>query len=94
LGGSNLPTLRRAGHYDGRHFVGHKSPAAKARELFKPSTDLGRLYFRLKKKFSFGFGILCGGRHKWECFRIFGQLYLVLGANLMSHFFARVFFGN
>jgi len=24
-----------------------------------------------KKLFSFGFGVLLGGRHKWGCFRIF-----------------------
>jgi len=27
------------GHYDGLYFLSHNSPTARARELFKPSTD-------------------------------------------------------
>jgi len=29
----------RTGHYVGRHISGHNSPAARAKELFKPSED-------------------------------------------------------
>jgi len=33
----------------GRPFFGHKSPAARARELFKPSTDLASLLLKIEK---------------------------------------------
>ena len=34
------PTSKtRAGHFSGRHVFGYNSPAAIARELFKPFTD-------------------------------------------------------
>jgi len=35
----DFPFNARAGHCSGWHFFGHKSPAARARELFKPSTN-------------------------------------------------------
>jgi len=42
----------------GRPFFGHKSPAAKARELFKPSTDSASLLVDIeKKRFSFSVGV-------------------------------------
>jgi len=50
----------------------HKSPAARAIEVFKPPTDSARLLVSTEKKFfSFWFGVLLGGRHKWECFCVF-----------------------
>ena len=48
-----------------RPFFGHKSPAARARELFKPSTDSASLLVDIKKKiFRFGFEVFWGERHK------------------------------
>jgi len=42
----------------GRPFFGHKSPAARARELFKPSTDSASLLVDIEKKsFTFSVGI-------------------------------------
>ena len=63
----------RASHYSARYFVGHNSPAAAAREVFKSSTDSASLLVPSKKKifFNFGFGVLLGGRHKWGCFSAF-----------------------
>jgi len=42
----------------GRPFFGHKSPTARARELFKPSTDSASLLVDIEKKsFSFSMGV-------------------------------------
>jgi len=42
----------------GRPFFGHKSPTARARELFKPSTDSASLLVDIeKKRFSFLVGV-------------------------------------
>jgi len=41
-----------ASHLSGRHFFGHNSPAAAAREVFKPSTDSASLVVPSQKKFS------------------------------------------
>ena len=41
-----------AGHCGGRCSFGHNSPAARAREVFKPSTDSSRLLVSTEKKFS------------------------------------------
>ena len=42
----------------GRPFFGHKSPAARARELFKPFTDSASLLVDIeKKRFSFSVGV-------------------------------------
>jgi len=49
-----------SGHCSGRHSFGHNSPAAAAREVFKPSTDSASLVVPSQKNFSFGFGFLCG----------------------------------
>ena len=47
----------------------YNSPAAAAREVFKPSPDSASLVVSSQKKiFSFGLGVLLGGRHKWGCF--------------------------
>jgi len=51
----------RAGHSAGRYFFCHKSPAARARELFKPSTDFGSLLVSVEKKIV-QFRVLCGAR--------------------------------
>jgi len=39
-----------------RPFFGHKSPVARARELFKPSTDSASLLVDIEKKRFFVFG--------------------------------------
>jgi len=61
---------------------------ARAREVFKLSTDSARHLVSTEKKFSFGLGVLLGGRHKW-CF--FGLLYPALDANPMGQYFASIF---
>ena len=38
------PLIPSAGHYDSRCISDHYLPTAKARELFKPSSDLGILF--------------------------------------------------
>ena len=53
----------------GSRFFGYNSPAAAAREVFKPSTDSASLVVPGQKKFfSFGLGVVLGVRHKWGCF--------------------------
>ena len=78
------PFGARAGHRSGRHFFGDKSPAPRAREPFKPSTDLESLLVSVDKfsliygskpcfwqtSKSFTKGIICHFRPN------FGQLYL------------------
>jgi len=56
----------RAGQYIGRYLFGHISPAAAAREMFKPSTDSASILVPSRKIFSFGLEVILGGRHK--CF--------------------------
>ena len=47
--------------YIGPRFFGYNSPAAAAREVFKPSTDAGRLLGSIFKKiFWFGWGVRLG----------------------------------
>ena len=56
----------------GTYVFGYNSPPAPAREVFKPTTDSASLVVPSQKTvFSFGFGVLLGGRHKWGCFRVF-----------------------
>jgi len=43
----------RVSPYIDSHFFGHKSPAARARELFKPSLDSASLLVEMEKKISF-----------------------------------------
>ena len=46
-------------------FFGQKLPAARARELFKPSTDSASLLVDIEKKvFRFGFEFFWGERYK------------------------------
>jgi len=40
----------RASHYDDRYFLGHNLPAARARELIKPSADSASLIVSIEKK--------------------------------------------
>ena len=51
-----------------RHFCktlqSYNSPAPRARELFKPSTDLASLLVEMEKNF-FAVWDTCGWRHKW-----------------------------
>jgi len=43
------PLNAHASHLNGRHFFGHNTPAAAAREVFKPSTDAESLLGSIKK---------------------------------------------
>jgi len=57
--------LTTARQHIGTPFFGHKSPAARARELFKPSTDSASLLVDIEKKvFRFGFEFFWGERYK------------------------------
>jgi len=47
---STLPFMSRNGQDRGRHSFGHNSPAARARELFKPSMDATSLVVKIEKK--------------------------------------------
>jgi len=55
------------------HIFDCKSPAARARELFKPSTDLASPLVEIEKKlfFLFGGGFAGNDPHNWRCFRNF-----------------------
>jgi len=46
------PFNARASHYSATHVFGYNSPAAAAREVFKPSTDSASLVVPSKKNFS------------------------------------------
>jgi len=55
------PIKDRAGQYIGRHFFGHKTPADRASELFKPSLDSAGLLVEIEIKFLFSvWGSLAG----------------------------------
>jgi len=71
----------------GRPFFGHKSPAARARELFKPSTDSASLLVDIEKKnlFRFRWGFSGGDVTMRACFGNFGHLWLALGPNPLTH---------
>jgi len=64
---------------------------ARAREVFKPSTDSARHLVSTKKNFQFWVWGTLGGRHKWV---VFGLIYPALGANPMIQVFGSSFFGN
>ena len=67
------------------YVFGYNSPPATAREVFKHSTDSASLAVPSQKKiFSFGFGVLLGGRHKWGVSRFCGLLYPALDAHRMG----------
>jgi len=58
----NASATGRAGQCFGLHFFGFKSPATRARQLFKPSTDSARLQVDIKKNvFRFRFLAFPGG---------------------------------
>ena len=66
------PFNDRASHFSGSCIFGYNSAPAAAREVFKPSTDSASLVGSSQKKiFSFGLGVLLGGRNEWGCFRVF-----------------------
>jgi len=59
------PLRDRASQHIGAPFFGHKLLAARARELFKPSTDSASLGVKIEKIFfCFGFEVFWGERHK------------------------------
>jgi len=68
----------------GRPFFSQKSPAARARELFKPFTDSASLLVEIEKKKFFVFGLAFSGGDVTmrECFQIFGHFYL---ARVLTH---------
>jgi len=47
----NQPFDAHAGHFSGRHYFGHNSPTAAARDMFKSSTDATSLLSSIKKHF-------------------------------------------
>jgi len=67
----------------GQPFFGHISPAARARELFKPSTDSASLVVKIIKKTFFVFGgRFSGGDVTMRaCFGNFGYLWPALDPN-------------
>jgi len=86
----------RASQYIGSPFFGHKLPAARARELFKPSTDSASLLVDIEKNFfSFLVWHLLGGTSQVRVFlQFFGHFYLALGPNPLTQSFGSSFFGN
>jgi len=74
----------------GSPLFGHKTPAAKARELFKPSTDSASLLVDIENKILlFLVWRLLGGTSQVH---FFGHLYLALGPNQLTHSFGSSFF--
>jgi len=66
----------------GRPFFGHKSPAARAREQFKPSMDSANLLVDIEKNvFRFRWGFSGGDVTMRACFGNFGHLWPALGHN-------------
>jgi len=59
------PFNSRAGQYSGRYSFGHNSPAAAAREVFKPSTDSESLFVPTQKNFFSGLGTPLGDVTSW-----------------------------
>jgi len=69
-----------------RTFFGHKSPAARARELFKPSTDSASLPVDIEKNnFRFQWGFSGGDVTMTPCFGNFGHVWPALGPNPLTH---------
>jgi len=85
------PFYALAGHYDGRYFFGHNSPAARARELFKLSTDSGSLLVYFEKKI-FYLGSLWM-TSKWGLFAFFWPNLSGPGCQPNEPFFGSCFFG-
>jgi len=82
-----------ASHLSGRHFFGHNSPAAAAREVFKPSTDSASLVVPSQKNFQVWIRGSLGGTSQVGMFKHFyGLLYPALDAHRMGpHFGPSVF---
>jgi len=80
----------------GLYVFGYNSPAAAAREVFKPSTDSAGLVVSSQKMiFCFGCGVLLGGRHKWGCFRVFMAYFTRAWTPIeWAHILAQVFLRN
>jgi len=88
------PFNARAGVMAG-NFFGHNSAAARAREVFKPSTDSASLLISTAKNISFlCLGFFLGTSQERVFLRFYGQLYPALGVNPMIQFFGSRFFGN
>ena len=82
----------RTGHYHGRHISGHNSPAARAREPFKPSKDPESLLDTILKNWKvLDLVFFVDNFIIWVGFRIFGRGYLALRATLTRHFLAQIF---
>jgi len=91
---NGLPPFNdRVRQHIGTPFFGHKLPAARARELFKPSTDSAYLLVDIEKKyFSFWVWVFLGGTSQVGVFLCyFGHLCLALGAVPMGHFLDSMF---
>jgi len=70
----------------GQPFFGHKSPAARARELFKSPMDSASLLVDIKKNvFRFRWGFSGGDVTMRACFGNVGHLWLALGPNPLTH---------
>ena len=77
----------RTRQHIGAPFFGHKSLAARARELFKPSTDSESLLVDIEKKiFVLGLRFFGGTSQVGVFLCYFGHLCLALGAVPMGHF--------
>ena len=76
----------------GKLLFGHNWLADWARKLFKPSTDLASRLIEIEKKsfFVLGLGFSVGDVVMGACFRLFGHVYLALGANPASHVLAKL----
>jgi len=74
----------------GQPFFCQQLLAARAKELFKPSTDSASFLVKIEKKF-FVFGLAFSGSDVTirACFQIFGHLYL--GPNPLTHSFESKF---
>jgi len=66
------PFTAHQSHYSGSRLFGYNLPATIARELFKPSTDAGRLLGSiLKKNFWFGWWVRLGEARKVGALSVF-----------------------
>jgi len=82
----------RVRHFFCKALQSYNSPAARARELFKPSTDLASLLVEIEKTFfRFGFGVFWGNATSWGVLAFFGHLYLGLDINPLGHSFGARF---
>jgi len=66
---------------------GHTLPAARAREVFKPSMDSEALHLRLKKKIWVAFGVFHCVCHNGRVFLRYRLGFLALGSSRIGHLF-------